>query len=113
MSETPSKREQQRQVRRQQILDAALAVFSEKGFHGANVSDVAAAAGVSQGTIYWYFDSKEELLTAAVMNFFVGFGEEAMTGLAMGESPTEMLHAMERSMVGFVHEAEGLFALFL
>ncbi len=49
-------------ARRRQILDAALAVFSEKGFHRATVRDVARAAGVADGTIYIYFANKTELL---------------------------------------------------
>jgi TetR/AcrR family transcriptional regulator, acrAB operon repressor len=50
-----------RAERRTQILHAASRVFSRKGFHAANVSDVSAEAGVSQGTVYHYFDSKEDL----------------------------------------------------
>ena len=49
MAETVSKREQLRGERRRQIIEAALAVFAEKGFNAAKVSDVAARAGVSQG----------------------------------------------------------------
>ncbi len=74
MTGAPSKREQLREERRQQIIDAALAVFTQKGFHAANVSDVAAQAGVSQGTIYWYFESKEELLMAALLSLWSGTG---------------------------------------
>ena len=59
MSEAPSKREQMREERRKQILDSALAVFSQRGFHASNVSDVAAHAGVSQGTIYWYSKARK------------------------------------------------------
>lgn len=60
--------ERAREQRREQILAAALEVFAEKGFHSTRVSDVAARAGVSQGTIYWYFPSKEELFRAASMS---------------------------------------------
>jgi AcrR family transcriptional regulator len=70
VTETLSKREFQRQERRRQILDAALLVFAQKGFHAANVSDVASQAGVSQGTIYWYFESKEALLENVVSEGF-------------------------------------------
>ena len=48
--------------RRTELLEAAQRVFASKGFHAANVADVAAEAGVSQGTVYHYFDSKETLL---------------------------------------------------
>jgi AcrR family transcriptional regulator len=113
MSETPSKRELQRQERRQQILEAALAVFSERGFHGANVSDVAAAAGVSQGTIYWYFDSKEELLTAAILSYFMQFEQDTLAGLGGHETAAGKLRALGQSMTQLAQEIQGLFTLFL
>ncbi len=61
---TDEQNEQLRLERRAQLLEAAQRVFANKGFHAANVADVAAAAGVSQGTVYHYFDSKEDLLMA-------------------------------------------------
>jgi AcrR family transcriptional regulator len=50
------------EARRNQILDAAAAVFAEKGFHRATTKEIAKTAGVSEGTIYNYFDSKADLL---------------------------------------------------
>jgi AcrR family transcriptional regulator len=44
------------------MLDAALTAFAERGYHGVAVPEVAAAAGVSTGTIYVYFESKEALV---------------------------------------------------
>ena len=113
MSEALSKREQMREERRQQILDSALAVFSQKGFHASNVSDVAAHAGVSQGTIYWYFDSKEELFDAAIMAFFAEFGAEMMEVLKEGRSASEKLRAIASSMDRFVVNAQQVFGAFL
>jgi AcrR family transcriptional regulator len=49
-------------ARRAQILDAAAEVFAEKGFARATTKEVASKAGVSEGTIYNYFGSKEDLL---------------------------------------------------
>jgi len=48
--------------KRQLILNAAVHVFAEKGFHQARVSDVADRAGVADGTIYLYFRNKDDLL---------------------------------------------------
>ncbi len=63
MAEVANRRNRRRQEeRRQQILTAALDMFGEKGFHATNVSDVASRAGISQGTIYLYFKSKDEPL---------------------------------------------------
>ena len=50
-----------REQRRAEILDAALQVFAEKGYHGTAVSDVVKAAGVARGTFYSYFDSKDAI----------------------------------------------------
>src|SRR5512138_1753489 len=50
-----------KQARPKEILDAALAVFAEKGFAAARMEDIAAKAGVTKGTIYLYFPSKEEV----------------------------------------------------
>jgi AcrR family transcriptional regulator len=52
--------------RREQLLDTALAVFADKGFQGATVKDLSAAAGVAPGLMYHYFASKEDLLRAAL-----------------------------------------------
>ncbi|MBX3201553.1 MAG: TetR/AcrR family transcriptional regulator [Labilithrix sp.] len=48
--------------KRDRILKAAVKVFARSGFHATRVSEVAKAAGVADGTIYLYFESKEELL---------------------------------------------------
>ena len=113
MTESPSKRELQREERRSQILDAALTVFSSKGFHATNVSDVAAQAGVSQGTIYWYFDSKEELFTAAMLSVFADFGQEALASLEVCETASEKLRALGRGMEDFIGQVEGIVITFL
>jgi AcrR family transcriptional regulator len=50
-----------KEERRRAILAAAKREFAQKGYHSATVADVAKAAGLSYGSIYWYFDSKEAL----------------------------------------------------
>src|SRR3982750_1537406 len=49
---------------RARLLDAAAQVFSERGFAASSVDDVAAAAGMSKGAVYWNFDSKDDLIDA-------------------------------------------------
>ena len=51
-------------AKRQQILDGARRVFLAQGFDGASMGEIARAAGVSKGTLYVYFDSKEKLFEA-------------------------------------------------
>ena len=60
------KRERRKEARPGELLDAALDLFVEKGFAATKVEDVAARAGVSKGTLFLYFSSKEELFKAVV-----------------------------------------------
>lgn len=59
-------RKQLVEARRAQILDAAASVIAAKGFHRATTRDIATAAGVAEGTIYNYFEGKDDLLISMV-----------------------------------------------
>lgn len=59
-----------RQERREEILDAALHVFAESGFHSSSVSQIAKRAKVSKGLMYNYFESKDQLLTTLISDLF-------------------------------------------
>lgn len=50
------------QQQRQRAIDAAASVFATKGYHGASTKDIAAHLGIRQGSLYYYFDSKESAL---------------------------------------------------
>ncbi|MBD0319242.1 MAG: TetR/AcrR family transcriptional regulator [Gemmatimonadetes bacterium] len=54
-----------REARRRAILESAVRVFAENGFFAARIRDIAAGAGVAEGTIYLYFDGKDDLLLTA------------------------------------------------
>jgi TetR/AcrR family transcriptional regulator len=62
----PHKRERRKQDRPGELLEAALDLFVEKGFAATRVEEVAARAGVSKGTLFLYFPSKEDLFKAVV-----------------------------------------------
>jgi AcrR family transcriptional regulator len=57
-------------ARPQELLDAALSLFIEKGFAAARADEIAARAGVSKGTLYLYFHSKEDLLKELIAQRF-------------------------------------------
>lgn len=57
-------------ARPQELLDAALSLFVEKGFAAARADEIAARAGVCKGTLYLYFDSKEDLLKKLIAQRF-------------------------------------------
>jgi AcrR family transcriptional regulator len=62
----PTTRQRRKEARPQELLDAALALFVEKGFAATRAEEVAQHAGVSKGTLYLYYPSKEELFKAVV-----------------------------------------------
>jgi AcrR family transcriptional regulator len=53
-------------IRREEILNAAKGVFAERGLHQTAIADIARAANLSYGSVYWYFDSKESLFQALI-----------------------------------------------
>lgn len=65
-----------REVRRVQILDAALRCFSDSGYHAASMDDLVRASGLSKGSLYWHFESKEEVFLA----LFDRFAEDYFAG---------------------------------
>jgi len=65
---SPTARQRRKEARPQELLDAALALFVEKGFAATRSEEVAARAGVSKGTLYLYYPSKEELLKAVIQD---------------------------------------------
>ena len=70
MSQQP-RYQRRKQDRPQEITDAALAAFAEKGYAATRVDDVAKRAGISKGLLYLYFKTKEELFKAVVRSFVV------------------------------------------
>ena len=82
-SEATPKRVRRKEARPGELLDAALDLFVEKGFSATRVEEVAARAGVSKGTLFLYFQSKEDLFKAVVReniaNKFPTWQEEFIT----------------------------------
>lgn len=76
-------RQRRKHSRPQELLDAALAVFVEKGFAASRCDDVAARAGVSKGTLYLYYESKQELLKAVIRHHL---SDEIAAAVAQADS---------------------------
>ncbi|HYW58148.1 MAG TPA: TetR/AcrR family transcriptional regulator [Polaromonas sp.] len=87
-----AKRERRKEARPGELLDAALDLFVEKGFAATRAEEVAARAGVSKGTLFLYFQSKEELFKAVVRENISGrFQELNQEFDAFQGSTSEML----------------------
>lgn len=69
--------ERRKDARPQELLAAALDLFVERGYAATRLDDVAARGGVSKGTLYLYFDNKEELFKAVVRENLVSVLDEA------------------------------------
>ncbi|MEO5816966.1 MAG: TetR/AcrR family transcriptional regulator [Gemmatimonadaceae bacterium] len=77
--------------RPKQILDAALAVFAERGLAAARLDDIAKLAGLSKGTIYLYFPNKEELFREVVRTTVVAYIARAEASIQSESDPMQGL----------------------
>ena len=117
----PKISEAQRESRRQQILDAALRCFAREGFHNTTTADIVRESGVSQGALYLYFATKDDIIIAladdrhqgeALVNALVQSEQNPMEGLALlmelhGRSLTDP-QRLDRRRVGIQGWAEAL-----
>ena len=76
-----------REQRRAQVLAAALGCFAEKGFHAATMDDLVRASGLSKGSLYWHFESKEAVFLALLDEFAAEFFAD-WDALEAGDTPT-------------------------
>ncbi|HKB95434.1 MAG TPA: TetR/AcrR family transcriptional regulator [Rhizomicrobium sp.] len=88
--------QRRKQARAPEILDAALACFAQKGFAATRLDDIAARAGITKGTIYLYFDSKQALF-------------EALTRQSIGQQ----LDAVKAQLAAFTGSSADLLRLVL
>jgi AcrR family transcriptional regulator len=103
------------QERRAQILQAAAAVFAEKGFDAATIRDVARAAGVAEGSIYLYFKNKQDLLVHLPRQFIqppVESLRAASMSATAAPTPEELLSAIVRNIAQVVLQNRELIRVF-
>lgn len=95
MSASSPKWRRQKETRPADIVRAALDVFSEKGFAGAKMEEIAARAGVSKGAPYLYFPTKEDLFRAVVRDVIEPNIEPMLAAARQHDGPLEpLLRAM-------------------
>jgi len=100
----PRRWQRRKDARPQEILEAALAVFAEKGFAATRMNDIAARAGVTKGTIYLYFPSKEEVFKSLVR-------ESIGTTLSAVVASAGAFEGSARALLEFVLRNVGRFVL--
>src|SRR5262249_46565255 len=103
----PKIAEEARAARRDQIIAAALACFARTGYHTTTMADVATQAGVSKGTPYLYFESKEALFIALHEQWNCGLADRINAAIAAlpesgRRSPRRVLHAVAAAVAAHV-----------
>ncbi|WP_068274596.1 TetR/AcrR family transcriptional regulator [Aldersonia kunmingensis] len=93
-----------RAVREQQMLDAAVVVFSRNGFHDASMDAIAAEAEISKPMLYLYYGSKDELFAACISREGVRFLEAITPAGDPKLAPREQLRMALVSFLNFVDE---------
>ena len=106
MNKTPStnRRERQQAARREQIIQAAAHLFASKGFHRTTTKDIAEAAEVSEGTLYNYFENKDDLLIGIMEMLTAAQHLEAHFNHPVDEDLREFLLAMLGQRRVFIDE---------
>lgn len=96
--------------RRRDILVAAAHVFARDGYAGASLDDVAAKIGVTKGVIYYYFRSKEEILTEIRATAIRDAIERIEAIIATGGPPEQLLRAAVSDLVSHIFDELDRFA---
>jgi len=105
-----SLKDRQRDERERLILEAAEELLAEKGYHEMSIDEIAARVGVSKGTVYLHFPSKEELVLAYLGRGMRRFMQEATDALNASTSPSARLRAlMEMFYAGVFKGRNNLF----
>lgn len=85
------RREEKREATRQDILAAAGILFMKKGYDATSVDDIADAANVAKGTLYYHFKSKDEVLLGLSIGYLKRMSENVDARLEKGEPPIDVL----------------------
>jgi len=98
--------------KKDRMVEAAAMLFAQNGYAGTSVADIAIKAVIGKGTVYEYFDSKEDLFFAVFEWYTMSTGRKASVSVfALGGSATERLFALSDSIMGMWDEIKDVFAL--
>jgi len=106
------RRKREFEAGREEILAAAETIFAARGFHGAAMSEIAAAAGFAVGSLYRFFAGKEELYTAMVSEKLDGFYSHLEESVRRSETVYGRIEILIRETFRFV-EGNATFCMML
>jgi AcrR family transcriptional regulator len=98
--------------RRRQLLDVALRVFAERGFHDTSMNDVAEAAGVTKPVLYQHFRSKRELFGELLADVGRALQDAITKAVTAAETSRQMVDLGFAAYFRYVHAHRDAFALF-
>jgi TetR/AcrR family fatty acid metabolism transcriptional regulator len=102
-----------REQKRLQIIGSAFNVLQEKGYMDTKMSDIAEEAGMGKGTIYEYFDSRDELVAATFETMISMTQDNVLKTLDTIEDPEEKVRRFIRMRARLFTEISGIFRLFI
>ena len=106
---THTRRHAPAEQRRAQIVEAAFACFAEKGYHATTMDDLVRASGLSKGSLYWHFRSKQDVFLAVFDAFAEALFSDWDAQLAAGRRTLDALDAvMSRTIERMSDEGRGL-----
>jgi AcrR family transcriptional regulator len=105
------RRAEARGTARERLLDAAAEVFAERGYRASSVEDIAAAAGLTKGAVYWNFDSKEDVFFALIEERVDRRARELMGVTEHAPRETATAPLVSRGVSGFADEQQALVLL--
>jgi AcrR family transcriptional regulator len=85
-------------------MEAALELFSERGFHGTAVPLIAERAGVGAGTVYRYFESKEAIVNSLYQQYKQILAEKMLAAVTPDMAPREQFHSYWATLTKFARE---------
>lgn len=104
MANNTEARQSEQKPKRQQILDAARVIFSQKGYYRATVDDIIALADTGKGTVYNYFRNKEQLFYTLIKETYVPF-ENGLDKICQAErEPLDKIQAVISLFLAFYLE---------
>lgn len=110
---TAIRREREREARRKSILDAAKSVFAERGFLNATMEEIAERCELAVGTLYRYFQSKEEIYVSLLFEAMEMFRVAIETAKNSGAPPPEQLRAVWRFFYDFYRDQPEYYRAFM
>jgi AcrR family transcriptional regulator len=97
--------------RKQQLLEAAERLFTQKGYGATRISDICAAAGVAKGLFYWYFPTKESLFGELVRTMRLQLRRAQAAAMDATADPVTRIRQGAEASVRFMAEHQTYFAL--